>query len=116
MTNKKKIFIRALLFVMLCASAAFAHPPKDVTLSWDASGALTVRAAHNVEDPGKHFISKVMVFVNDKIAVQKEYSSQQSADGFADTFSLGAQPSGTKISVEAFCVIMGSKTASLVTP
>ena len=116
MSNTKRIFVSALLSLMLFASSALAHPPKDVSLGWDASGVLTVKAEHKVEDPGKHYISKVIVFVNDKIAAQKEYSSQQSADGFSDTFSLGAQQPGTKISAEVFCVIMGSKSASIVTP
>ena len=116
MINKRRVPVLALLLLMLFASSSFAHPPKDVQLAWSASGALTVKAEHKVEDPGKHYVSKVVVFVNDKIAAQKEYSSQQSADAFSDTFSLGALPSGTKISAEVFCVIMGSKSASMIIP
>lgn len=115
-TQKKVLFATSLLALLNVAVIAFAHPPKAVSLVWDPSGTLTVTVDHVVNDSQKHYVNKVIVYVNDKIAVQKEYPSQESAAGFADTFQLGAQQPGTRIKAEAFCIIMGSGTGSVTVP
>lgn len=117
MTTRKKITFCLIVVTMLgLAATAFAHPPKAVNLSWNPNGTLTVTVDHQVNDPQKHFINKIIVYVNDKIAVNKEYQSQESANSFTETFQLGSQTSGTTIKVEAFCIIMGSTTGSLTVP
>lgn len=117
MTIYKKLCLAISLVCLLgFATVSFAHPPKDVNLTWNPDGNLTVAVTHSVNDPQKHYVNKVIVYVNDKVAAQKEYTSQQSADGLTDSFSLGTLPSGTKINVEVSCIIMGSATGSIVTP
>lgn len=117
MTTRRKILLAVFTLALLCVAAvAFAHPPKAVNLSWNPNGTLTVTVDHPVNDPQKHYINKVIVYVNDKIATQKEYQTQASAEGFTDTFQLGTQPSGTKLKAEAFCIIMGSGTGSITVP
>lgn len=122
MTNRTRRFslrlagLVGVVLIALFGSAAFAHPPKEVILSWNPSGTLTVNVKHNVNDPQKHYINKILIFVNDKVTVQKEYTSQQSSEEFHDSFSLGALPPGTKIKAEAFCVIMGSASGSISVP
>ena len=112
--------LSVLLFSVVCfivsAGSAFAHPPKSVTLSWNPSGALGVNVSHSVNDPVKHYVYRIIVYVNNNRVAQKEYNSQPNGDGLTDTFSLGALPSGTTIKAEAFCVIMGSTTGSLTVP
>lgn len=113
----KKIMLAVILAALLAIPAiAFAHPPKAVKMSWDPSGVLTVNAEHSVGDPQKHYINKIIIYVNDKIVTQKEYKAQSGADGLTDTFNLGPQASGTTIKAEAFCIIMGSDTGSLTVP
>ncbi|MDR3281145.1 MAG: hypothetical protein LBT23_11600 [Synergistaceae bacterium] len=102
--------------VFTSATMVSAHPPKSVSLQWSAGGNLTVAVAHAVNDPAKHYVYKVVIYINDMIAGHKEYKSQQTPEGFSDTFLLGAKPSGTKIKAEAFCLIMGSAEGSLVVP
>lgn len=102
----------ALLFAVSAAQTAFAHPPKSVALTWNG-GTLAVNVTHNVNDPGKHYVYKIIVYANDNVVSQREYSSQGSADGLADTFDLGSLPVGTNVKAEAFCVIMGSATGSI---
>jgi desulfoferrodoxin (superoxide reductase-like protein) len=106
----------ALLIASALATAASAQPPREVSLSIGSDGLLTVKVDHSVNDPQKHFINRIMVYVNDKIAAQREYSSQSSAASHEDTFQLGAQPTGATIKVEAYCVIMGSASASIKVP
>jgi hypothetical protein len=112
----KFTFLWALLALIAFAKVSDAHPPKLVSLAWNPSGSLTVNVDHYVNDPQKHYISKIIVYVNDKIAAQKEYSSQTSGNGLTDVFNLGTQPGGTTIKVEAYCLIMGSVTGSIVVP
>jgi desulfoferrodoxin (superoxide reductase-like protein) len=104
------------LLVLVPATMVSAHPPKSVSLQWGTGGNLTVSVVHAVNDPAKHYIHKIVIYINDMIAGQKEYKSQQTPEGFSDTFLLGAKPSGTKIKAEAFCLIMGSAEGSVIVP
>jgi hypothetical protein len=106
----------ATLFLAVLANAASAHPPKGVSLSLNPNGRLSVNVDHAVNDPQKHYINKIIVYVNDKIAAQKDYSSQSFDAGQSDTFELGELPSGTNIKAEAFCVIMGSASGTMTVP
>jgi desulfoferrodoxin (superoxide reductase-like protein) len=101
---------------MLTASAALAHPPKDVVLSWDPSGSLTVTVGHSVDNPEKHYINKIVIYADNKIVATRDYSSQPNAGGLTDTFAIGEQRSGVTLKAEAFCVIMGSVSGSIVVP
>ncbi|MDR1482465.1 MAG: hypothetical protein LBI74_07560 [Synergistaceae bacterium] len=115
---KRIVHIMALILLLAAGvpMIASAHPPKSVKLAWNANGNLTVTVGHSVNDPGKHYIYKVIIYVNDTVAAQKEYSSQTSADELTDVFSLGGKPSGTRIKAEAFCVIMGSASGEITVP
>jgi hypothetical protein len=106
----------AIVLLLGITGAAFAHPPKEIKLSLQPDGTLTVNVAHAVDNPGKHYIFRIIVYVDDKIAAQREYSSQQNAESQIDKFSLGALPSGAKIKVEASCVIMGTAASSITAP
>jgi hypothetical protein len=116
----KRIFFAFALVVVLLGSVArttaYAHPPKSVELGLNADGSLTVMVGHGVNDPGKHYIYKIVVYVNDTVAVQREYKSQTSAEGMTDTFAIGSKPSGTRIKAEAFCIIMGSLVGTVTIP
>ncbi|MDR1019535.1 MAG: hypothetical protein LBL73_02155 [Synergistaceae bacterium] len=113
MKNFRIALALALLLLAARSGIASAHPPKEISLSWDPGGNLTVNVAHSVNDPQKHYVSKIIVYVNDKIVAQKEYASQTSGEALSDTFDLGALPAGTKVKAEAFCVIMGSVTGAI---
>ncbi len=110
------LFAFAACLFLLPISPASAHPPKSVVLQWNPSGTLGVNVSHSVNDPAKHYIYRVVVYVNNNVAMQKEYNAQTNGDGLSDSFSLGALASGTNVKVEAFCVIMGSASGSLTVP
>jgi hypothetical protein len=77
---------------------------------------LAVLVAHSVDNPGKHYIYRITVYVDNKMAATRDYQSQTSTDGLTDVFSLGALPSGANLKAEAYCVIMGSTVGSTVVP
>ena len=110
-------WLSVIVFVCaLTAEAAYAHPPKGVALSWNPSGSLTVTVEHSVDNPAKHYINKIIIYADNKIVATRDYSSQPDAGGLTDTFALGAQPGGVTLKAEAFCVIMGSVSGSIVVP
>lgn len=109
------VSIVSLLLLLGSLSISYAHPPKSVQLSWNA-GKLDVNISHSVNDPNKHYVYRVVVYVNSKVSTQKEYKSQPSGGGLTDSFSLGQLKPGTNVKVEAFCVIMGSTTGSITVP
>lgn len=116
--KKRAIVVLALIFAMaLIVAPAFAHPPKDLSVSWDAMGRkLTVSANHSVNDASKHFILGVTIFEGNKQLLQKQYSSQNSAGGFRDSFVLEGLTSGTKIRIQLVCNIMGSAETEFTIP
>ena len=117
MRRGKALAAALFLWGAVLGGSAWAHPPKSVTLSLDApSGRLTVQVVHGVNDPVKHHVQRISVFVGGKLAAQKEYPSQTDVNGMTDTFSVGSVPKGTKIRVEATCNIMGSATGELISP
>jgi desulfoferrodoxin (superoxide reductase-like protein) len=112
----KTSFLWAALLLFAFSYEAGAHPPKDVSISFNPNGNLTVKVDHSVNDPQKHYINKIIVYINNNIAIQKDYSSQTDGEGLTDTFSIGPQAPGTNIKVEAYCVIMGSAEKSITLP
>jgi hypothetical protein len=98
------------------ASSALAHPPQQVQLSFVAPGTLTVKVVHPVNDPAKHYISKIVVTVNGKVTADRTYSGQGSPDGMSETFSLGSVPRGATIRAEATCSIVGSAAGQITVP
>lgn len=116
--KKRAVVVLALIFVMaLSVVPALAHPPKNLSASWDAAGKrLTVTADHSVNDASKHFILGVTIFEGNKQVLQKQYTNQSSADGFRDSFVLEGITSGTKIRIQIVCNIMGSAERELVIP
>ena len=74
----------------LAVPSAFAHPPKDVALSYDApSKALSVKVAHSSFFPSRHYVK--------------------------NTYTVEASP-GDELSVTALCNVFGSKETKLTVP
>lgn len=115
--NKKTIPVLALVIILITAAAAFAHPPKSISASWDAStNILNVTAQHSVNDPAKHYVLSLTIFEGNKQLIQKQYTSQSSADQFRDSVALDGFTSGTVIRIQAVCNIMGSAEREFTIP
>lgn len=115
--KKLKVILLAALFVAVAASVAFAHPPKNVTCTWNAqTSVLTVTAVHEVNDPAKHFVLTLTVLENGKQIAFKQYSKQNSASQFSDSVALPGVKSGAKLRVILMCNIMGSAESDYIIP
>jgi hypothetical protein len=114
--RKAVLLITAVMFVFLASGTALSHPPKEVNLQWNDAGTLVVKVVHGVDDPIKHYVYRITVYVDNKVVETRDYKSQTDAGGMTDTFSIGSLRSETNLKAEAFCVIMGSATGSMVVP
>lgn len=115
-SGRHVMFLAVLLIASVLSTKASAHPPKEVTLGWNPNGNLTVNVRHGVDDPEKHYIYRITVYVDNKVAATNDFKSQAGNDGLSVVIPIGPQPEGTNITAEAFCVIMGSAVGSLVVP
>ena len=106
------ILMTALLLALLPAPG-WAHPPKEVVLTYDqAKQTLEVRITHVVSDPAKHFIANVEIRKAGKTISKTEYQSQPEKTTFVYSYPLDAAP-GDVIEVKAACSVFGSKTEKL---
>lgn len=100
----------------LAVPSAFAHPPKDVALSYDApSKALSVKVAHSSFFPSRHYVKNVVISLNGKTVRSEPYTSQPAGDAFTYTYTVEASP-GDELSVTALCNVFGSKETKLTVP
>lgn len=112
-----------LLALAVCASllitfptAAFAHPPKEVSLAYDAvTGVLSVTVTHSTFFPSKHYVKTVAISQNGKAIQSAPYTSQPTSDTFTYTFPVKAVP-GDELSAVASCNIFGSAEGKLAIP
>ncbi|RJP27188.1 MAG: hypothetical protein C4533_08250 [Candidatus Omnitrophota bacterium] len=105
---KKILFV--ILLVLFFASSVFAHPPTRIEISYDKSTSiLTAKITHPVEDPDRHYVSKVDVAVNGKEILEHKLSRQDNADYRIVTYLIPDVKEGDTISVEGYCSIMGKK-------
>lgn len=106
------------MIVALCFSAALAgaHSPSDISLSYNATaGELAVTITHPAADPAKHYVKEVQVSVDGQMVKTSAYTSQPAATPFTYIYPLQA-PAGSRIEVQAPCILGGSLTRTLQVP
>jgi hypothetical protein len=111
------ICLTALLFTaMLPPPAAYAHPPKNIDLAYDAGQqVLKVTILHNSHFPKYHYIKKLTITQNGKPLGEFTYKEQPDKLQFTYSYPLKAV-SGDVIEVRATCNLYGSKSAQLTIP
>jgi hypothetical protein len=105
---KIKIFFSALLLVLTGVAAAYAHPPSDITITFDQSTKM-LRAviAHNTNNPAGHYISKVDVGINGKEVIEHLISREDNNESQTVSYYIPDAKDGDLISVEGYCSISG---------
>ncbi len=104
--------LAALLFLVLMAPFAAAHPPSEVRLAFDGqSQSLKVTVTHVVSNPSAHYIYKIIIMKNGEQVLAKEYKSQPSST-FTYDYPINASP-GDVLKADAYCVIAGSRSAEI---
>ena len=115
--KKTIILLIASALIVMSAGSVFAHPPKPATVRWDQNReTLQVSAQHNVNDPDKHYVLTMTIFEGNRQLLLKQYTRQDSADGFNDSVILKNVKSGSKIRIQLVCNIMGSSETEFTIP
>lgn len=117
--KKKHNIAQYLFFLFLCivcmlySSSVGAHPPSEVTLSYDETEkTLTVTITHTTKDPAGHYVKSVEIKKNGKSLGVHSYQSQLDTSTFSYTYKVSASR-GDLLEVIAVCNKFGSKTGTL---
>lgn len=104
---KAGIFI-IIFFLIAIFSLAYAHPPSDITITYDtATKILYAVIVHPVNNPEKHFIKKVDIWLNGQEIIEHKISKQDGNTTQIISYLIPDAKAGDSISVEAYCSISG---------
>lgn len=111
---EKKIFL-TIIFGLLFTTAAFAHPPSDIKITFDpTTKILTAIIYHNVSNPTKHYIKTVDVGLNGKEILTQSISREDNNLTQTVSYLIPDTKSGDTISVEGYCSISGNLTKEIM--
>ena len=104
----KKIALLVFVIIFAAVSLAYAHPPSDIKITFDA-GTKMLHAVimHDVSSPLSHYIKKVDVALNGKEVIEHTISRQDNNDTQAVTYLIPDVKDGDVVFVEAYCSISG---------
>jgi hypothetical protein len=114
----KKNFIAIL--ILFCISSFYGHAPSEIKIDYDSvQKKINVDVKHNlltspVQDPKKHFIKTITLRINGKTIKTNTFKMQDSIYEQLTTFDNINAVKGNKITVEAECSLLGSKSATIV--
>ncbi len=116
--KKVVLLVCAAAFALLALQAGgWAHPPKKIDLAYRAdSGELVVTVSHGVRNPDKHYIERVLVYVDGAKTMEQSFEEQTSGQTHSVTLEVGSLASGSEVRVEATCNIFGTRDATMVIP
>lgn len=93
----------AVLFVF-CFSAVFAHGPDLIAVETDVlKSKVKVMISHKVRDASSHFIGRIEVSVNGKLAVRQDAVAQTSASEQRVVYTLPGLKEGDTLEIFAVC-------------
>jgi hypothetical protein len=112
---KKKIGLLMLCYTVFIFSVAYAHPPSDIIISYDAkTKILQAVIKHNVNNPESHFIKKVDVGSNGEEIIEHKISRQDNFASQTVSYLIPDAKVGDTISVEGYCSISGKFKKEIV--
>lgn len=111
----KKIAALVFAIVLAASATAYAHPPSDITITFDAvTKMLRAVIIHNVSTPLTHYIKKVDVAINGKEIIEHSLSRQDNNDSQTVSYLIPDVKDGDTVSVEAYCSISGKLKKEIV--
>jgi hypothetical protein len=105
--------LMVLTAVCLLTVPATAHPPSDISVSYqELSRTLVVTITHQVPNPQNHYIKEVLVAINGKTVNDSFYTSQPAPGTFTYTYPIETVTTD-EIKVTATCSLAGSISRTL---
>jgi hypothetical protein len=106
-------FVMALGFLAI-SSAAFAHPPVSIAITYNKETKIADAViVHPVSNPATHYIYKVDVGLNGKEIVTHAISLQENNNEQHVSYRLPDAKAGDKVSIEGYCNLSGSLTQEI---
>lgn len=110
-----KNMITFLFICLVLTGTAYAHPPKDIEISYDpATKILTASIIHDTSNPLGHYIRRADVGLNGKEIVQQEISRQDSNSSQKVSYYIPDTRPGDRLSVKGYCSISGKLKKEIV--
>jgi len=105
---KKILFLLVFLVFFAFGSAAYAHPPYDIKITFDGkTKILQAVIMHNVSNPTNHYIKKVDVALNGKEIIEQTISRQDDNTSQTVSYFIPDVKDNDTLSVEGYCSISG---------
>jgi desulfoferrodoxin (superoxide reductase-like protein) len=105
---KKSLVLGAVVVALLAFSPAWANPADSIAVSYDSTRVLSVWVHHPVKgDIAVHYISEIVVELNDKEVIRQGFASQSERDGQQVVYTLIDLKPGDKVKVAATCSVFG---------
>jgi desulfoferrodoxin (superoxide reductase-like protein) len=102
------------LVLIFSASAALAHPPVKIEISYDpATKTVSAVITHPVQDRTNHLIGKVDVDINGEEVIEAKYHFQDTESAQQVSFIMKEAKPGDVIGIEAYCNISGKLKATV---
>lgn len=100
----------ALVFLFVSATAvSFAHPPSDITATYNPEGKkLVISVRHQVPSVQNHYISEIVVTMDNKVIAKKTFTTQSSKTTQDVTFVVAENLYDKTVVVEAKCCVKGT--------
>lgn len=109
------VLVAAVLLAVSLQGAGWAHPPRNVDLTYRTSdGVLVVTVFHGVKNPSKHFVERLSIYVAGKKIREVSFTEQTTKESLVADIPVGTLAPGTEVRVEATCSIFGTASGTLV--
>lgn len=101
---KRFLILITVIFLLMFASSAFAHPPTDIIFNFDSkNNVLSIGVVHMVQDAKKHFIGNINVKLNGNKWLMQNFLTQTNLQTQAVGYVVLGLKKGDVIEVVAVC-------------
>jgi len=104
----KRIMALSVLVFLIVVSAAYAHPPSDIKITFNPqTKMLKAVIMHNTSNPLNHYIKKVDIGLNGEEIIEQAISREDNFESQTVSYLIPDAKEGDVLSVEAYCSISG---------
>ncbi|MCX5707963.1 MAG: hypothetical protein NTY14_03160 [Candidatus Omnitrophica bacterium] len=107
-----RILMLLLAFIFISSANAFCHNPEKIYVVVKETG-IDLIINHTVPDVEEHYIKKIEVSLNGKIAAVKDYTSQTSLSTHEVSFDFITTKKGDVLEITAYCSQSGQMTKKM---
>ena len=101
---KRFSILISVIFLLMFAAHAFAHPPSDIIFNFNAQNSIiSIGIVHQVQDAQKHFIGDISIKLNGNKWIMQNFLIQTNLQTQAVSYVALGLKKGDVIEVTAAC-------------